>query len=165
MHNPFTIGSMIQNPAEFVGRMAELQFLLTRLRSLQSCSVVGERRIGKSSLLYHLHPSVTRREIVRQFLLEAMTLTFLGGILGVLLAIAVSYIIMLFLPTPFRSGLSPGVSVSIMIGLIFGVWPARKASRLTIRLNACDMNEEAAPHDRNFNVTLFSIPPIAAAPL
>lgn len=54
MHNPFTIGPMIQNPAEFVGRTAELQFLLTRLRSLQSCSVVGERRIGKSSLLYHL---------------------------------------------------------------------------------------------------------------
>lgn len=61
MHNPFTIGSMIQNPAEFVGRTAELQFLLTRLRSLQSCSVVGERRIGKSSLLYHLHQTGAAR--------------------------------------------------------------------------------------------------------
>lgn len=61
MHNPFTIGPMIQNPAEFVGRTAELQFLLTRLRSLQSCSVVGERRIGKSSLLYHLHQTGAER--------------------------------------------------------------------------------------------------------
>ncbi|MBI1766239.1 MAG: ATP-binding protein [Acidobacteria bacterium] len=61
MHNPFTIGSMIQNPAEFVGCAAELQFLLTRLRSLQSCSVVGERRIGKSSLLYHLHQTGAAR--------------------------------------------------------------------------------------------------------
>ncbi len=61
MHNPFTIGPMIQNPAEFVGRTAELQFLLTRLRSLQSCSVVGERRIGKSSLLYHLHQTGAAR--------------------------------------------------------------------------------------------------------
>ncbi|MDX2043410.1 MAG: ATP-binding protein [Acidobacteriota bacterium] len=61
MHNPFTIGSMIQNSAEFVGRTAELQFLLTRLRSLQSCSVVGERRIGKSSLLYHLHQTGAAR--------------------------------------------------------------------------------------------------------
>lgn len=51
---------MIQNPAEFVGRTAELQFLLTRLRSLQSCSVVGERRIGKSLLLYHLHRRARR---------------------------------------------------------------------------------------------------------
>ena len=61
MHSPFTIGPMIQNPAEFVGRTAELQFLLTRLRSLQSCSVVGERRIGKSSLLYHLHQTGAAR--------------------------------------------------------------------------------------------------------
>ncbi len=61
MQNPFIIGSMIQNPAEFVGRAAELQFLLTRLRSLQSCSVVGERRIGKSSLLYHLHQTGAAR--------------------------------------------------------------------------------------------------------
>jgi putative ABC transport system permease protein len=35
----------------------------------------------------------TRRDIVRQFLFEAMTLTFLGGLLGVLLAVGVSYII------------------------------------------------------------------------
>lgn len=36
MHNPFTIGSMIQNPAEFVGRTAKLEFLLTRLRCGQT---------------------------------------------------------------------------------------------------------------------------------
>ena len=46
MRNPFTIGSMIQNPAEFVGRTAAVAVhLLTRLRSLQSCSVVAERRM------------------------------------------------------------------------------------------------------------------------
>lgn len=31
MKNPFTIGSMIQNPAEFVGRTAEFQFALQSL--------------------------------------------------------------------------------------------------------------------------------------
>jgi hypothetical protein len=54
MLNPFTIRGTLQNPAEFIGRGTEINDIITRLRSMQSCSVVGERRIGKSSLLYHL---------------------------------------------------------------------------------------------------------------
>ncbi len=61
MHSPFTIGSMIQNPEAFIGRSAELNHILTRLRTMQSCSVVGERRIGKSSLLYHLSQTGVQR--------------------------------------------------------------------------------------------------------
>jgi len=74
------------------------------------------------------------KDIVRQFLFEAMTLTFLGGILGVGLAVAASYIIMFFVPTLPASipmwAVITGLTVSVAIGLIFGVWPARKASRL-----------------------------------
>src|SRR5207253_5687951 len=40
-----------------------------------------------------------RRDITTQFLFEAMTLTFLGGVLGVLLAVAVSRIIILIFPS------------------------------------------------------------------
>ena len=75
-----------------------------------------------------------RKDIVRQFLFEAMTLTFLGGILGVVLAIGISKIIMLLVPS--LPALIPtwavitGLTVSIGVGLLFGVWPARKASRL-----------------------------------
>jgi putative ABC transport system permease protein len=75
-----------------------------------------------------------RRDIVRQFLFEAMTLTFCGGLIGVLFAIIVSYVVMFFLPTiPAKIPLwavITGVTVSIGVGLIFGVWPARKASKL-----------------------------------
>jgi putative ABC transport system permease protein len=75
-----------------------------------------------------------RRDIVYQFLFEAMTLTFLGGVLGVLLAIGVSQLIIVLIPSlpatiPLWAVLS-GLSVSVGVGLIFGVWPARKASRL-----------------------------------
>jgi putative ABC transport system permease protein len=75
-----------------------------------------------------------RKDIVRQFLFEAMTLTFLGGILGVVLAVGISRIIMLLVPS--LPALIPtwavitGLTVSIGVGLLFGVWPARKASRL-----------------------------------
>jgi hypothetical protein len=45
---------MIKDPAKFVGRTAELERVYTLLAAMQSCSIVGPRRIGKSSLLYHL---------------------------------------------------------------------------------------------------------------
>ena len=75
-----------------------------------------------------------RKDIVHQFLFEAMMLTFMGGILGVILAILASRIIMYFLPDLPASipmwAVTTGLVVSIAVGLVFGVWPARKASRL-----------------------------------
>jgi putative ABC transport system permease protein len=75
-----------------------------------------------------------KRDIVRQFLFEAMTLTSLGGILGVVLAVVVSYVVMFFLPQlpasiPLWAVVS-GMAVSILVGLVFGVWPAKKAANL-----------------------------------
>ncbi|HLM01388.1 MAG TPA: ABC transporter permease [Pyrinomonadaceae bacterium] len=76
----------------------------------------------------------TRGAIVLQFLLEAMTLTFFGGVIGVTLALVISYLIMLLLPSLPASiplwAILLGLGVSIGVGLIFGVLPARKASRL-----------------------------------
>jgi len=75
-----------------------------------------------------------RKDIITLFLFEAMTLTFLGGVLGVILAIGASYIIRFFIPD-LPASIPPwavvaGLLVSIAVGLIFGVWPAGKASRL-----------------------------------
>ena len=52
--NPFSSRAMIKNPAAFVGRVEQLRTLKNILLTLQSCSLVGPRRIGKSSLLYYL---------------------------------------------------------------------------------------------------------------
>jgi len=75
-----------------------------------------------------------RRDITNQFLFEAMTLTFLGGMIGVVSAIGISKLIMLIFPSLPASvpawAVISGMSVSIFVGLVFGVWPARKASRL-----------------------------------
>jgi putative ABC transport system permease protein len=75
-----------------------------------------------------------RRDIVYQFLFEAMTLTFLGGMLGVVLAVGISKLVMLLVPSLPASipmwAVTTGVTVSVAVGIIFGVWPARKASRL-----------------------------------
>ncbi len=75
-----------------------------------------------------------RRDIVRQFLFEAMTLTFFGGLLGLVLAVGISKLVGFLVPQlPAQIptwALVSGLTVSVGVGLIFGVWPARKASRL-----------------------------------
>jgi len=57
---------MIRDPAEFYGRQRELAFILNRIGAErpQSVSLVGERRMGKSSTLFHL----TARHIQERFL-------------------------------------------------------------------------------------------------
>jgi len=76
----------------------------------------------------------TKGAIVLQFLLEAMTLTFFGGILGVVLAVGISNLIMLLFPSLPASiplwAIITGLTVSVGVGLIFGVLPARKAAKL-----------------------------------
>ncbi len=52
--NPFVQQTMIRDEEQFVGRRAELDQLLNLLKKMQGISLVGERRIGKSSLLYHI---------------------------------------------------------------------------------------------------------------
>ncbi len=57
--NPFTYGGRITNPAQFIGRTKELREIFSALETassgqLQHVQVVGERRMGKSSLLYHV---------------------------------------------------------------------------------------------------------------
>ena len=75
-----------------------------------------------------------RSDITWQFLLEAMTLTAAGGVLGILAGSLLSFLIRTFVPSlpstvPLWSVVA-GFLVSVSIGLFFGMWPAVKASRL-----------------------------------
>ncbi|MFP5272529.1 nSTAND1 domain-containing NTPase [Coleofasciculus sp.] len=60
---PFCAGSMITDPQFFVGRREELDIITSRLVNAQptSINVVGEHRIGKSSLLYHFFQTCEQR--------------------------------------------------------------------------------------------------------
>ena len=72
-----------------------------------------------------------RFDIVLQFLIEAGTLTGLGGILGILLGIGLAALINLIIPTyvPLWAPIV-GFAVSVGLGVVFGLWPAWKAARL-----------------------------------
>ncbi len=75
-----------------------------------------------------------RQDITWQFLLEAMTLTGAGGLLGILVGYLLSFIVRQLVPSLPSSvplwSVFVGFLVSISIGLFFGMWPAMKASRL-----------------------------------
>ena len=74
-----------------------------------------------------------RKDITWQFLLEAMTLTGAGGIIALVLVNGLVFLIRITLQW---HGMVPvwaavlGVSISVSVGLIFGVWPAMKAAKL-----------------------------------
>jgi putative ABC transport system permease protein len=75
-----------------------------------------------------------RSDIIWQFLLEAMTLTASGGLVGILIGWLLSLAIRTFVPSlpstvPLWSVVA-GFSVATSVGLFFGLWPAMKAARL-----------------------------------
>ena len=75
-----------------------------------------------------------RSDIAWQFLLEAMSLTGAGGVMGILCGYTLSFLIRTTVPSlpstvPLWSAIV-GFVVSVSIGLFFGLWPAVKASRL-----------------------------------
>ena len=73
------------------------------------------------------------RDVLRQFLTEAVVLCLLGGIVGIALGRGVSVTVTALLrwPTiPSLTAVFSAVSVSVVVGLVFGYYPAWKASRL-----------------------------------
>jgi putative ABC transport system permease protein len=74
-----------------------------------------------------------RRAILTQFLAEAVALTALGGVIGVLLGAAIAVLVKAFSPLPtFVSPWSVvvGLLFSASVGVFFGLYPAVRASRL-----------------------------------
>ena len=73
------------------------------------------------------------RDILTQFLVEAITLALIGGLLGIALGVGGSLAIGQFVGWPIQLGIEPvalAVGFSAAIGIFFGFYPARKASRL-----------------------------------
>jgi len=80
----------------------------------------------------------TEKDILFQFLLEAVILTALGGIIGIILGTSLSFLTSLALTRfanlnwPFNfpvQAAALGIGVSAFVGLIFGLYPARQASQ------------------------------------
>jgi macrolide transport system ATP-binding/permease protein len=74
-----------------------------------------------------------RSDIMIQFLIEAVVMTLSGGVIGIILGGGTAYLLSTLAEWPVKvsaAAVALAVTFSVIIGIIFGLWPARQASRL-----------------------------------
>jgi ABC-type antimicrobial peptide transport system permease subunit len=137
----FTVRSL----TEFTNALSGTTTLMT---NLLLCVALISLVVGGVGIMNIMLVSVTERtreiglrmavgargqDILRQFLAEAVVLSLIGGTIGILLGVGASWLVRTILKWPTAS--SPGaivaaVAVSATVGIVFGYYPAWKASKL-----------------------------------
>lgn len=75
----------------------------------------------------------SNKDIMVQFLIEAVLMSFIGGVAGIIFGIGISILITRFSGWAVVISLFPIVlatTFSLIVGIVFGLWPAQKASKL-----------------------------------
>lgn len=116
----------------FIGSIAGISLLVGGIGVMNIMLVSVTERTREIGLRKAI--GATRGRILLQFLIESMTLTSIGGLIGIGLAIIGT--IMVSSWSPITATVSPtvmiiGVGFSAFIGIIFGILPANKASKLS----------------------------------
>ncbi len=74
-----------------------------------------------------------RQDILNQFMVESAVLSMIGGLIGVVIAFVASIVVRNATPLPMEmpvSAVALGVGLSAVVGLFFGIYPARQAAKL-----------------------------------
>jgi macrolide transport system ATP-binding/permease protein len=126
-----TVTGMIQTFSYLLGSIAFISLLVGGIGIMNIMLVSVTERTREIGLRKAIGAS--NKDIMFQFVIEAIAVCTAGGILGVILGVAISLILSKFAGWSTYVAASPIViafGFSFCIGLIFGLWPARKASKL-----------------------------------
>jgi putative ABC transport system permease protein len=128
-----TFGAVIGVLTIFLGAIAGISLLVGGIGIMNIMLVSVTERTREIGLRKAI--GAKRRTILTQFLIEAIVLSFLGGVIGIMLGGVIAFGIRLipsigFTPIVQASAIGLAVGFSIAVGLFFGIYPAFRASKL-----------------------------------
>lgn len=126
-----TISSTTQMMTIFITAIAGISLLVGGIGIMNIMLVSVTERTKEIGIRIAI--GATGSEVLLQFLVEAVVISFLGGFLGVLLAVGVSVGLIKYFNMPFVFDLNIVIYAlifSAFIGILFGYLPARRASKL-----------------------------------
>lgn len=126
-----TLETTTQTMSLLLGAIAAISLLVGGIGIMNIMLVSVTERTREIGLRKAI--GATNKDIMVQFLIESVLMSFIGGIAGITLGASVAALITVFAGWTVRVSLASVIlatSFSLVVGIVFGLWPAKKASTL-----------------------------------
>lgn len=127
-----TVGSVTGLLTSLLAGIAGISLVVGGIGIMNIMLVTVTERTREIGLLKSI--GARDKDILTQFLIEAIVLTLVGGMIGMTLGIALSFLISSIINIPFVVSFTAillAVGVSSIVGIIFGYYPAQRAAKLS----------------------------------